>query len=121
MSLCHKRNAGPFPLGEVCEPVGQRGTVFKGSELATLARGQPVAELVDRPQVDAASVEREPVPVVEPDVLAEPVQEDDGNGRVGGGPVPVIDRAAFVIKEGHELYPMTRKGRLNDEASDDFK
>ena len=55
---------------------------------------QAVPELVDRPQVDAGGVEREPVAVVHAGVLAEAVQEDDGGAGLGGGPVPVVGAAA---------------------------
>jgi hypothetical protein len=52
-----------------------------------------VAELIDRPQVEASRVEREGVPVIDARVFAEAVQEDDGGPRVLGGPVPVVGLA----------------------------
>ena len=48
-----------------------------GVEVAALAWAQPVAELIDGPQVDARRVERETEPVVDAGVFAEAVQEDD--------------------------------------------
>ena len=58
-------------------------------EVAAVTGGQAVPELVDGPQVDARGVQREAVAVVEPGVLAEPVQEDRrppaGRERPSGG------------------------------------
>jgi hypothetical protein len=39
-----------------------------------------VADLVERPQLDARAVQRVPEPVVQPRVLAEAVQEDHCRG-----------------------------------------
>ena len=81
--------------------VGQSRAVLDRAEVAAVAGAQPVAELVDGPQVDARGIEREAVPVVDAGVLAEAVQEDDGGPRLGGGPVAVVGPALWVIDERH--------------------
>ena len=77
MSLGDQRQARAFALGELGQRVGQVGAVDDRAEVAARARAEAVAELVDRPQVDARGVEREAVAVIEAGVLAEAVQEDD--------------------------------------------
>ena len=94
---------GRSRLGEFGERIGQCRAVLDGAEVAAGARAEPVAELVDRPQVDAGGVECEAVPVVDAGVLAEAVQEDDDGAWLGGGPVPVVGTAPLVIDEWHAL------------------
>jgi len=74
-----------------------------------------VPELVDRPQVDAGSIEGETVPVVEAGVFPEAMQEDHRGAWVGDSPVPVVDPAALMIEERHVL-DCTRIGAGNQVA-----
>ena len=71
----------PFALGKFGQRIGEIRAVGDGAEIAAGARAEPVAELVDRPQVDSRGIEREAVPVVDAGVLAEAVQEDDDGAR----------------------------------------
>ena len=91
----------PRILGELGQRVGQIRAVLDRSEVAARARGQPVPELINRPQVDARGVERKAVAVVNAGVFAEPVQEDHRGARLGRGPVSVVRIASLVLDEGH--------------------
>ena len=101
MPLGDQRQSGAFALGELGQRVGQIRAVRDRTEVAARAGAEPVAELVDRPQVDARGVEREAVPVVDAGVLAEAMQEDDDGARFLGRPVPVVGPALRVIDERH--------------------
>src|SRR5689334_8848828 len=103
MSLRDQRQAGAFAFGEFGQAVRQRGAVLERTEVAAVAGAEPMAELVDGPQVESCGVEREAVPVIDAGVLAEPVQEDDGRARLGGSPVAVVGPALRVIDEWHAL------------------
>ena len=116
MSLCHKRQSGALglrPARSACRRAPR--SRLDRTEVAALARTQPVAELVDRPQVDARGVECEAVAVVEAGVLAEAVQEDDGGPRLGGRPSAGSRRGpSSVSRKGmlrlHQVTPCPRKG-----------
>ena len=82
MALGDQRQPRPFALGELGQRVGEIGAVRDRAEVAALAGTEPMAELVDRPQVDARGVEREAVPVVDAGVLTEAVQKDDDGARI---------------------------------------
>jgi hypothetical protein len=60
-----------------------------------------MAELVDRPQVDACGIEGEAVPVIDAGVFAEAVQEDNDGARLARGPVAVVGATIWVIEERH--------------------
>ena len=77
------------------------GAVDDRPEVAAGARAEAVAELVDRPQVDAGGVEREAVAVIEAGVLAEAMQEDDRGAGLGSCPVPVVRAALRMVDERH--------------------
>ena len=101
MALRDQRQSRPFALGELGQRVGEVGAVRDRAEVAAVTGTEPMAELVDRPQIDSRGVEREAVPVVDPGVLPEAVQEDDDGARVLGRPVTVVGPAFRVIDERH--------------------
>ena len=82
MPLGDQRQARVFALGDLRQRIGQIRAVRDRTEVTARAGAEPVAELVDRPQIDACGVEREAVPVVDARVLAEAVQEDDDGARL---------------------------------------
>ena len=94
MSLCDQGQSGPFAFGQSVSASARSELSAIDPKSPRVPGAQAVAELVDRPQVDARGVEREAVAVVEAGVLAEAVQEDDGGPRLGGCPVPVVGAAA---------------------------
>ena len=108
MPLRDKRYAGMFMFGQLRQHVGQCRAVLDGAEVPALARGESVADLVDRPQVDSGGVEGESVAVVQPGVLAEAVQEDHRSARIIGGPVPEVSAAAVVVEKGHVMTAPVR-------------
>ena len=72
------------------------------AEVAALAWAQPVAELIDGPQVDARRVERETEPVVDAGVFAEAMQEDDRDLGLRDRPVPVVRAAGLNVQKWHD-------------------
>ena len=92
MSLRHNRYPRPRSFGELRERFRHCGAVFDGAQLSPRSRRQSVAELVNRPQIDTRGVQRESVPVIEPGVFPEAVQEDHRGPWVGSRPVPVVHR-----------------------------
>src|SRR5262245_26899050 len=103
MALRDQRQPGALAFGEIGQGGGQSGTVLDRSEVATVSGAEAVAELIDRPQVDARGVQREAVPVIDAGVLAEAVQEDDGRAGLGRSPVPVVGAPLGVIDERHAM------------------
>ena len=101
MSLSDQREAWIGGLGELGQLVGQPDARLERREVPAVAWTEPVPELVDGPQVDACSIEREAVPVVDTGVLAEAVQEDDCGAGLFGGPVPVVGAAVVGVQEWH--------------------
>src|SRR5205085_170091 len=97
MSLGDQRQPWACTFGEFGQTVAECGAVLDRTEIAADAWAEAVPELIDCPQIDASSVQREAVPVVEAGVLAEAMQEDDGCAWLGGGPVPVVGAAFGVI------------------------
>ena len=51
--------------------------IVDGPDDSPVTPGEPVADLVERPEFDPRVVQRVAEPVVKPGVLAEAVQEDD--------------------------------------------
>ena len=82
MALRDQRDAALS--SELRELIGQCGAVLDGAEVTSVTGTEPVTELVDGPQVDAGSVQREAVAVIDAGVFAEAVQEDDRGARLGG-------------------------------------
>src|SRR5262245_53238550 len=103
MALRDQRQPWALAFGDFGQGVGQSGTVLDRSEVAAVTGAQAVAELIDRPQVNACGVQREAIPVIDAGVLAEAVQEDDGRARLGGSPVPVVGAPLRVIDERHAM------------------
>src|SRR5919107_750821 len=103
MPLGDQRNSTTLSFCKLGQQVGQIGTRLDGPKVAASAGGQPVAELVDGPQVDARRVEREAVAVVDAGVLAEAMQEHNRGPRVGSGPVAVVGAALGVVDKRHVL------------------
>src|SRR5215470_5426793 len=103
MPLRDQRQTRPLAVGDGGQAVAQCCAVLDRAEVAAVSGGEAVAELVDGPQIDARGVEREAVPVIDARVLTEAVQEDDGGTRLGGGPVPVVGAALWVIDERHAM------------------
>ena len=101
MALGDQRQSRAFAFGNLGQRVGQIRTVRDRTEVTARARAEPMAELVDGPQVEACGVEREAVPVVDARVLAEAMQEDDGGAWLLGGPVPVVGPALWMVDERH--------------------
>ena len=103
MSLGYKRYSWPLSFSQRGQRIGESRTLLNGAELTAFARGEAVAELVDRPQVDACGIEGESIPVVETGVFTEPMQEYHRSPRICGGPMPVVHPPALVIEERHGL------------------
>ena len=101
MALGDQWQSRALALDKLGQRIGQIRTVGDGTEIAAGARAEAVAELIDRPQIDACGVEREAVPVVDAGVLTEAVQEDDSGAWFLGGPVPVVGPALRVLDERH--------------------
>ena len=105
MSLGDERNVGVPGRRQLGELLTECGAGFEGSEVAAVAGGQPVAELVDGPEVDPGGVQGEAVTVVEAGVFTETMQEDHRRARSIGGPVPVIRTAVIGVEKWHASNP----------------
>jgi len=112
MPLGHQGQSGMFALRQLGEGLRERRTRRERTEIAALTGAQSVAVLVHRPQVDTRFVEHEAVAVVEAGVFAVAMQEDHSRAGPRCRPVPVVDRAAVGVEEGHEL------DRTRTDASD---
>ena len=71
-------------LGERRQPTAVLDEIIDGPDDSPLTFGEPVADLVERPEFDPRVVQRVAEPVVKPGVLAEAVLEDDRCGPGAG-------------------------------------